>query len=530
MDLFSARWSNTVGGITNVYHILYADVQLSPTTPTRIQELKLVSTNTAGGDDNIIIHDVLNVTKTMLFDTERLTFATNDTDAATPYGGVNLLNMDVVWANSTPRLQYLTNQGGIQTFNSIFFGRGANTPYDVTDDKPYQVFVNSGAVTNYGSSIHAVDFVNSGVFHAYSGGITLQDTVNATMTNGIFNAQAGAIGIEAGTLLVSNHTFSAATSLALTITNSLDDGTAFVVTGAATAYPHPDNVTNKNSWVVGRQGLTLSKLPPRASLLATTISNYIATTVGTPKSAITWAGREAGKSTSGFTNNAALGRLILDGGPVGQFSFKNVVGETNALYVDSLELLNNATNRNLAGEFTKLSVDPNMRVYFGQAIANGVSVAEKLDGKAGGRFVWLSSFNEGHYSSSFVVYPDGSTNRLNTALVESCTLDSDGDGIVNCQDSSPVMVGGYSAGVAVLASGTDPLLISWSAPSYSTNRLYAADSLTSTNWQPLTNWLVGPGEISNRTTLILGPVGGRVTVSEPINAGQRYYRPRVDRQ
>jgi hypothetical protein len=39
-----------------------------------------------------------------------------------------------------------------------------------------------------------------------------------------------------------------------------------------------------------------------------------------------------------------------------------------------------------------------------------------------------------------VVYPDGSTNRLNTALVRSQNEDSDGDGLPNLADPSPLLL------------------------------------------------------------------------------------------
>jgi hypothetical protein len=523
VDLWSARWTNEVAGVTNIYHVLYADLNLAHRTPSRIQELQLVSTNTTltGGEDSIVLHDVLNVTRRMLLDTERLTIATNDVDSDTLMGGINLLSDKVVWTTSTPRVQYLTNQGVIQSSNTIHFG----------GNKPYKVFHNTGAITNSGSVIHAADYLNSGVLHAETGPFTLHANVSAIMTNGVTRAggSVGKIEVESGSLLVSNHVFQAANLLRLSVTNSLDDGTAFVISNGVTIYPHPDNVTNKNFWVAGRPGVTLDRLAPRASLLATTISNYV-DGVGILESFITWAGADFDRATAGYTNNAALGRLILNAVSDGKFHFRGLPGGKNALYVDYLELVNYATNRDNAGEFTRLVVDPGMTVYFAQAIADGVSVAEKLDGKAGGRFVWLSSFNEGHFSSKQVVYPDGSTNRLNTALVESCTMDSDGDGTVNCLDLSPIVVGAASAGTTSTRTENGKIEISWTAPAFSTNQLYWSDSLNSTNWQIVTNMIVGPAGASNKGTLLLGPVGGRVKVTEPAQSGLRFYRPRVMEQ
>ncbi len=532
VDLWSARWSSPNGaGGTNDYHVLYVEVNLAARTPTRVQDLKLVVTNTVtpgDGQDSLVLHDVFNVTRSMLFDTDRLTIATNDWESAptTDAGAIYLLNTDVIWANSTPRLQYLTNYGVIQTYNSIHFKNGSTLPY-----KPYRVFHNEGGITNNGSQIYAVDFFNTGVFQASSGGISLLQCVRALMTNSVLAAFGGAINIEAANLIASNTTFYAGTSLTLAITNKLDDGTAYYVTGGVTNFPHADGVTNKNFWVAGRQGLSLSRPVPHASLLATTISNYN-DGPGNWETKITWAGANRGKSTAGYTNNAGLGRLILDGGAQGKFTFKPATAGPSAIYIDHLELMNSATNRDAGGNFTKLQVDPNMTVYFGNAVANGVSVAEKLDGKAGGRFVWMASYNDGFYSSKFMVNPEtGETNRLNIALVESCSLDSDGDGIVNCQDLTPVIIRPSGGNATFSNAARDTITITWTAPGYSTNELYVADSLTSPEWRLVNARLEGPGGINSSNVLVLGPTGGQVKVTERVTTGApRFYRPSVRQQ
>src|SRR4029077_2887313 len=79
--------------------------------------------------------------------------------------------------------------------------------------------------------------------------------------------------------------------------------------------------------------------------------------------------------------------------------------------------------------------------YFAQAYQQGVSIAEKLNGANDGGFQWVSNYNCGFFSSTNIVYPDGSTNRVNAALAASCNIDSDGDGTVNCLDLSPIPPG-----------------------------------------------------------------------------------------
>jgi len=185
-------------------------------------------------------------------------------------------------------------------------------------------------------------------------------------------------------------------------------------------------------------------------------------------------------------------------------------------------LRNFATNRNTLGNFIGVDLAPNLNIYFAQAIANGSSIAEKLDGKygvagaSGGRFCWVTSF-AGFYSSTNLVYPDGSTNTFNAALVGSCNLDSDGDGLVNCSDPTPILRPGDLALTVSLANLPAPkVVVSWQSGPFAANHVYYKDSFAATNWLSLTNF-------------VSGPLGGRVSVLDSIKpAGPRYYRVRVD--
>jgi hypothetical protein len=507
IDMMSLRWTNEFGGITNTYHVLYVDTKLAPFSPTRIQDLVLRSTNAAGGPNSIYIKDVLNVTRSLLLDCTDLTISTNEPGSPAACGAINLMNANVIWSPSTPRLQYLTNDGVIQTWNSVFFGGSRSAPfYSATYNEPYKAFVNRGNITNFASLIWANEFQNSGVFNANSGAIRLQSCRHATLTNGTFLAQSayGYGQLETGDLLVSNHVINVAGALTLTVTNVLDDGS---LTSPVAL------VTNKNAWTVG-SGINLPILPAGSSLLATTVTN-ISTSYHPNRS--TWAGMDKGADPNGFSRNGGLGRLILDGRDADSiFTFAPATG-ANAIYIDYLQLDNSvATNVDGLGTFRGLQVLPGMKVYYGQALANGVSVAEKLSGRNG--FVWVSNYHTGFYSSTNVVYPDGSTNRLNTALVTSCDIDSDGDGIVNCMDPAPIPIfspASVALAARIMEAAPKAAAISWNTLPNSTNYLYAASSPYASDWQLVTNFTVGTS-------------GGRVTVAEPVQTNSvRFYRVRV---
>jgi len=428
LDLFSARWTNVVLGITNRYHVLFANAQFSPFSPVRSQDLVLHSTNGLGGPDQIILSDVLTVTKNLLIDTERLTTTTNDSTAVSPIGGINVVSNGIVWPSSFPRLQFLTNNGALQAINTMFFGGVRSSPYYVSNfTEPYQVFINSGSVSNFSTKIQANLFINSGSVFAWNGAVSL-DGQTGILTNGSFITISNNIGITEGALVISNHVLSAGGAIFLSATSLLDDGSLNPI-GVDSA----DFVTNRNFWACS--GFNLLRVPVgNASLLGTTITNSALPNHNIINRS---AAANLGCSAAGFNKNGAIGRLVLDGGNQSQFTFQGV-GGNNALYVDTIELRDFTTNF-VNNVFKGLGVTPGMHVYFANAIVqNGANISEKLNGANNGAFCWIRDYNCGPYSSTNMVYPDGTTNRLNLGVVQSQNLDSDNDGTVNYLDSSPV--------------------------------------------------------------------------------------------
>jgi hypothetical protein len=220
----------------------------------------------------------------------------------------------------------------------------------------------------------------------------------------------------------------------------------------------------------------------------------------------------------GYHNNAALGRLILDGGDVdggddSVFEFEGV-DASNALYVDHLELRNGTTNRS-GNYFPGIGIATNMRIYYAEATINGVSIAEKLNHANGDRLRWVAGY-AGFYSSTNFVYPDGTTNQFNAALVRSTSLDSDGDGQVNYFDATPVFLPSQFAFRVALTNG--PLgqhVLSWKSVPGAPNTVEYTTNLTAPTWLRLTNF-------------VSGPAVDRVSVLAAPDQKTRFYRVRVD--
>jgi hypothetical protein len=285
VDLWSGRWTNDFAGEQSIYSVLFVDSHLSPSAPAVIQDLMLRSTN-------VVIGDVLNVSRTLLIDAERVTVRSNVAPSLVPSGELNLVSSAITWPTSTPRLQYLTNDGVISSLNSVFFGGSRFSPFYTSNfNEPYVAFVNRGTVTTEGSLIWANYFENSGGFGTGIGfgSIALQSLDTRLATNGGFVAVHGDITITTGNLTVTNHVMQAGRALSLSATNWLSDGGG----------------SNANSWVVGK-GFNLPIRPAAGDLLGTVITD---TAAPGAENVHTLAGQDRGVNPAGFLNNAALGKL-----------------------------------------------------------------------------------------------------------------------------------------------------------------------------------------------------------------------------
>lgn len=371
---------------------------------------------------------------------------------------------------------------------------------------PYAAVINRGVIASAGTTIVATNFVSTGLITNGVGNFSAKaDTI--TLTDGSIFA-GGSLALTANTLFASNVVFQSL-SLTLAPTNLIDAG-----------------LVSSNFWTVGRTngtggpGFALLVKPPTGDLLGTTITNICPA----PNKAITniWAGKDFGATVQGYSNNMALGRLILSAPALAnQIAFRGTT-ISNALYVDYLELRDQATNLSSSQVLT-LSFSTNFVLYYAQAVVNGVSVAEKLNGFNNNRLRWVRGY-AGQFSSTTVVYPNGTTNTLNAALVSSPNIDSDGDGIDNAHDASPVFLSSQ-IGFALTLTNLPPLKarVTWNSIPSATNYLYYTTNLAASVWLPI---------LTNVSPSTVPPVGGwpiTNVVEYLLNPVQpAFYRVRVD--
>jgi len=494
IQAWNTRWlvANALGG-TNDFRVLIVGSQLNPTTLAQVQNLILHGTN------SIVISDAFNVMNTFSADAQNLTLTTNGVGigATSLDGELNFGSASILLGTVTPNLRNLTNNGAIRTLNLANFG---------SSTQPYFNFINNGLVSDQGAAIWADNFVSGGTLSNGISSFALQ-SLTTTLTNGLLAAGAN-VSITASSLVTSNLVLQSGRSLTLQVTNLLTD------TG----------VTNGNLWSVGGAssvGLNLPIKPVAGDLLGTTITNIA---LANTKVANTWAGQDRGASSIGFSNNVAIGQLILDAqgpSPNAQFSFTGT-SVSNAIYVDNLVLLGYASYTNRNGEtLPALSINTNLVIYYAQAtVAGGVTVAEQLNGFNSNHLRWVPTY-AGFFSSIKLVYPVGVTNTLNAALAESGDIDSNGNGTPNADDSAPIFVPAEVDFTTTLTNlPPRSIRLQWTTVPLATNIVQYTTNLLSPTWFTLTNF-ISPQPYPSPTT--------NVWVFDPAtNATPRYYQVLVE--
>jgi len=279
----------------------------------------------------------------------------------------------------------------------------------------------------------------------------------------------------------------------------------------------------------------------------------VAPNIGSIKIYHFWAGTNCGPVNAGFSNNVALGQLVL--APQGSvvsfpptffFAGTNYFGGTgtNGLYVDLLDLTalgNNWTNI----QQHLLQIDTNsLVIYYAAAklgftpppAANGLPPQEPeefLNGQFGGHLRWVRTF--AGPNSSVAVVINGLTYEVNKAYRFATTIDSNTNGIPNYADPNPfstpppfsamlltlnaslVPQGGQSHQIESQTNQSSPsvLALSWLAVSNTVYNVQFTTNLATANWQPLLAY-------TNNA-----PTNQTVTVFDtnaPTVAAKRFYR------
>lgn len=497
MAVFLTNWgydanSNWVGSVSNIgldvsIHclILSADL-LQRTQQVMVQSLNLRSTNLVEFNDPALVGG------TFLFDTPCFTLN----------GKLVFTNGVVDWTyTNAPTLRYFTNNGTLSVPSVAYYGS------DYPGGRHWSNFVNRGTLQAAGHLIAADYYENSGVIESQNNLVVF---ARAAKLEGGHDTAQGDVQLYATDMKLKNQIIVAGRGFMFGVTNSLADSGG-----------------DARNYITVNDGFRLLLKPKSGDLLGTTIETRAPQYASI---AHTWAAEDRGASVAGFSNNVALGRLVLKCYPGSELRFGPETG-VNGLYVDYLDVTNIPPDQ----LESTLVIEPGLTIYF--ADSNGP--VEDLDGKFEGRLRWVKE-QAGPWSGVDVALRTGQTIRANRALVDSTTIDSDGDGLANGYDDYP-FDGVTVSDVNVTVKTPFTTLISWEAAASTVYQVEYATNLVAPKWQtvavvtnaePATRVLTvtNLATVTNVVLVTNGTVKTNIVVTDlnPPGGAQRYYRVRYD--
>jgi hypothetical protein len=314
---------------------------LSDSISGGVQDLILHSTN-------IVMSDSMSPVKTFLLDGKSFTLL----------GNLTFPN----WTHAiAPTLRYFTNNGSLSIFNNAHFGDDGTTNYTA--------FVNHGTIFSGVQTINS-DYleINNAINDALDSDFTAYCKTGIVTNSSIL--AYGDIQFFANSLIIDPSILSSQFgAINFTVTNLLSDA------GFATG----------NQFGCGN-GFNLFIKPALGSLLGTKITD---TAYGQSEVDHVWAGSDLGTVAAGYSNNAAIGTLVLQpSSPLFEplFYFRGA-GIGNGLYVSNLDL------SLLTDYANEIDIDSSLNIYFISASLNGTNGAEQFlndqQFPSGGHLHWV---------------------------------------------------------------------------------------------------------------------------------------------
>lgn len=448
------------------YHVLILDNQTTTNTPVLFENLRT--------GNNLNLSGTVTVNKELGLNGECVVI---ESGAALNLSGTNL---DFTSANA-PILTCFTNLGTFSVPQQANFG--FDRAYG------YSNVVNKGLFSASSVLINTRYFENTNILVASNGLIRINGSTNRLIGGSL--TSTGNLQLEGSDLVVSNSLLqSSAGRLLLSFNDRLSDG----------------DISNRWSSALG---VSLLQRPVKGDLLSTEIT---ASVPAGGRYFIEWSGEDRGVTYSGFANNGSLGRLILDGSQGSQFIF-NPIGVSNALYVDTLEFRNFATNSSGLADTNNIFALPGIKIYF----VNANVPAEKLTNAYGGRFVLVDQATRNGPTVSVSTSIGGTTNITAGALraLAPALGDFDADGVPNELDTTPL------SGFTVNSVSVSPVggvlntIIRWQAALGYSYQVEFKTSLQGNDWHILPIGTITP--TAEQIVTVLDPVSG---------TGQRFYRVR----
>ncbi|HTY87865.1 MAG TPA: hypothetical protein VMB80_10405 [Candidatus Acidoferrum sp.] len=492
--------------VINLWMLAVDGSALSSVKPVTVYNFTLHGTNQ-------VLNDPMTVIENFFLDGQSLTINGSLTFPGvvpvnpltlTPFAPYAILN----WTyDFTPNLRYFTNNGTISVPNEAHFG----------DDGPvnYLAFVNTGTISA------SVEYVNS---------LYLEN-------DGLLSSGYG-VYLNAGSGKFQNGQISAGSDIQFNASDFKFTQSTIQTTGGELDFSVTDSLSDagpgSGNGFTCSFGFNLWSKPALGDLLGSTFTSVAYGDTGVSH---TWAGNNYGTSNNGYTNNVALGTLLLFPHGDNVFYFTGA-GANNGLYVDYLDLSLLGSNY-----LSELQIDTNLVIYYAAAALGFTpppagpglppqEPEEYLDGQFGGHLRWVKSY--AGPNSSVAVVINGQTYIVNKALRFATTIDSNTNGIPNYADPNPFSVPPpFSTSVFTLQFSLVPpgqmipklkqtnlapssvVALSWLAAS---NRVYTVQyttNLAPAAWKTLATY-------TNKTTTNQVPTV--LDTNAPVGTTRRFYR------
>ena len=428
------------------YHLLVVDSYLNTQTPVIVNDLTATS-------DKVVFKDPMRITEELRVNAEHLSIHRDLTlgrETTVSSGIYSIINGQYRWDKTVaPDLLYFTNHARINIPEQAHFG----------DDRavPYESWVNYG--TNNAQDV----YVRAKVLHNI-GRIKAEATINLDANNAILqegNLYAGqSLIVKAQNLKMRFQTNMVGADFVLDVSGVLTDGG----TGA-------DNIID------AKRGIRLERKPSSGDLLGTEIRAAVS---DFESQRIHWPAEDRGANVGGFTDNAAIGRLILTNGNMSRFVFGGNEGEGNAVYIDHLEFVDLEEDDIDDNSIPVMAIEEGYTVYFGAANVE----AELLDGLYDGRLRWVKEFPGENSSMPLYLAPLDKTIRVNRSFRQSILFDTDDDGTANGFDLTP-FGGGLPDITAVTHAADKKVALEWMGIPGSLYRIEYKADVEQTEWQLL---------------------------------------------
>lgn len=436
-NFFDLAVTNADTGAVDTKHYETAFHVLMVSSTLDNEAINVAVSSLSLGNTNVTIADAVTVADRLKFTAENVTIN----------GGLTFQNgIRHFGSTNMPNLKTLTNNGLFSINGHMALGTDRSTPLDS--------YVNRGTNSSFGADIWVKDFQNYGQISDTFGSVHISaDSVKFDGASSSVSAGTD-VTISAKTIKLRSASITATGGVALSVSDSIVDG----------GVESPNHITSG-------LGISIDKIPAGANLGGTTIEVNVA---GNTEAYVSWPAANLGATAAGYLNNGAIGKLILGSGVDGVITFAGT-GNNQAIYVDYLQI---GTTISLALD-SYLSFLGDYTLYF----ADSNLPAEQLDGLLDGHIRWVNT-QAGFYSGVDFALPNGGITRVNRALLNSQTIDSNGNGIANAFDPDPFTI----TPVKVTLSGGNnaSATVSWPAVAGGRYRLESSARLDQPDWKTVT--------------------------------------------